>query len=242
MNRNKQIHCIHCKPGLDAMWGVALTASKCTSTSLFSGGLPSFRILFTSTLNKIWTFLSQDTRLPTFNLSSAPHLQPISQSTIPYRGWRDSPFVLGSNFCLPKALSSRTSWIRHTSTRWSQHWPPAGRWCWMSVAKFGSKLREVASILACRVVSFVLVSMRWNPGRHLGLGHREPGCRTEANWGKGEGQVFFLPLPVSSRLLLFRSSQAPQFARTKMAAETTGWMYPLPTKNACFAAYFNVFP
>ena len=29
----------------------------------------------------------------------------------------------------------------------------------------------------------------------------------------------------------------PQFARTKMAAETIGWIYPLPTKDACFAGY-----
>ena len=33
----------------------------------------------------------------------------------------------------------------------------------------------------------------------------------------------------------FPSSQSPQFARTKMATETIGWMYPLPTKHACFA-------
>ena len=37
-------------------------------------------------------------------------------------------------------------------------------------------------------------------------------------------------------LLLFRSSQSPQFARTKMAAETIGWIYPLSTKTPALQA------
>ena len=34
----------------------------------------------------------------------------------------------------------------------------------------------------------------------------------------------------------FRSPQSPQFARTKMAAETIGWIYPLPNKTPALQA------
>ena len=45
-----------------------------------------------------------------------------------------------------------------------------------------------------------------------------------------------------SPILLFRSSQSPQLARTKMADETIGWVYPLPTKNACSACWQMPWP
>ena len=52
----------------------------------------------------------------------------------------------------------------------------------------------------------VLASTRWNPDHHLGLGNRE-----SLGWVQQSDP------------------------RTKMATETIGWIYPLPTKNACSA-------
>ena len=99
-----------------------------------------------------------------------------------------------------------------------------------------------ARLSICVNLGIVLLSTRWNPGRHLGRG-------TEKAWdeynratqgvglrrigrerGGGGGEAQTQP----------RSQGLTRLARTKMAAETNGWIYPLPTKNACFAGWNEV--
>ena len=56
--------------------------------------------------------------------------------------------------------------------------------------------------------------------------------------GGGGGKIHVFSSSPHS-LLLFRSSQSSQFARTKMAAETIGWIYPLPNKMPAVQAMFG---
>ena len=109
--------------------------------------------------------------------------------------------------------------------------------------------------LACR--AGVLVSTRWNPGRHRGLGNRESlgwvqqgdlGCGTEANRGKGWWSLFLHGASLQSRRISEHALESRPLSWLgnreslgwvqkwdPMVAETIVWIYPLPTKNACFA-------